>query len=78
MITLTPKQEERFRVTLFKTRYKALTNEGLSNDERFERAISETSDDAIKLEEYPVIVERWLNEFYLPKAAKLRKARKRK
>ncbi len=60
---LTTQKEDRFRVTLFKARYKSLRNEGLSNDERFFRAIAETADDKIDLDKYPEIVEEWLDKY---------------
>ena len=62
-ITLTRVQENRIRVTLFKARYKSLANEGLSVEERFMRAIAETSEDNIKLEYHSEIIEKWLKKF---------------
>lgn len=53
-------QEDRFRVGLFKTRYKILDGQGLSDDERFITAIAETADHIIKLADHPEIVSEWI------------------
>ena len=63
MELLTKAQEDNLRVILFKARYKMLKNEGLSPEEMLVQAIAETSDDKIKLEDYPEIVEEWLRDF---------------
>lgn len=61
---LTKDQEDRFRICLFKTRYKILIGHGLSEDERFFQAIYDTSDEKLNPDEYPEIVEEWLSRFY--------------
>ena len=70
MPTLTKQQEDRFRVSLFKTRYKILIGHGLSEDERFFQAIYDTSDEKLNPDDYPEIVEEWLMTFYGRKARK--------
>ncbi len=64
MPTLTGNQEDRFRVALFKTRYKILIGHGLSEDERFFQAIYDTSDEKLDPTDYPEIVEEWLKIHY--------------
>lgn len=67
---LTKNQEDRFRIALFKTRYKILIGHGLSEDERFFQAIVDTSDEKLNPNDYPEIVEEWLKTFYGRKARK--------
>ncbi len=66
---ITRKQEDRFRVALFKTRFKFLADI-ISSGERFFQAIVDTSDDKIRIEEHFEIVEEWLVRYGTKKRKK--------
>ena len=63
LIELARKHDDRIRVGLFHMKYKMLNDGKRTTEERFIEAIIQTADHKVNLDEHPIIVAKWLDNF---------------